>query len=372
VGTLTNPLHPGGNPFPYEYTPGAIPTVYLPMSTLGPDLTFAWPYTYQVNVSLQREVFTGTSLGVSYVGAFARKLPIDIDANYPLPNVPGLPNAANNVDLRRPLLPGTLGRVRTIFSALGSDYHGVQATAEKRSTTLSVRASYVYSRSWEDALLDDESRAEIQSQLGVFQALREGREPSEIPALAAERALSGSDRTHRFNASLVWQLDYLKNASRFARAVGSGWTLSAIVRLASGSPFGIGVQAADRNFDGINNERATIVPGIDPDQPNGRSRDELIQEYFETSAFTTPALGSAGDSGRNILRGPGYRNVDMGLFKTVDLGGERRLQLRIEANNVFNFVNLDNPNHTVGSNQFGMISGAGRMREVQFGARFSF
>jgi hypothetical protein len=377
VGTLANPVHPGGSPFPYSYTPGAIPTVYLPMSTLGPDLTFTWPYTYQVNLSLQREVFSGTSLGVAYVGAFARKLPIDIDANYPLPNGNGLPHLANNVDLRRPLLPGTLGRVRTIFSALGSDYHGFHATAEKRGATLALRANYVYSRSWEDALLNDESRAEIQSQLGVFEALREGRSASGIPALAAERALSGGDRTHRFNASVIWQIDYGRNAGGLARALASGWTLSAIVRLASGSPFGIGVQAADRNFDGINNERATIVPGIDPNKPNGQSRDqlsrdELIREYFETSAFTTPALGTAGDSRRNILRGPGYRIVDMGLFKNVDLGGERRLQLRVEVNNVFNVVNLDQPNDTVGSNQFGMITGAGPMREVQFGARFAF
>jgi hypothetical protein len=120
-----------------------------------------------------------------------------------------------------------------------------------------------------------------------------------------------------------------------------------------------------------------IVPGIDPNRPNGQdrgdlSRGELIREYFETGAFATPGLGSAGDSRRNILRGPGYKIVDMGLFKNVSLGGERRLQLRVEANNVFNFVNLDDPNHTVGSNQFGMITGAGPMREVQFGARFSF
>jgi hypothetical protein len=377
VGTLANPQHPGGNPFPYSYTPGAIPTVYLPMSTLGPDLTFEWPYTYQVNVSLQREVFEGISLGISYVGAFSRKLPIDIDANYPRPDVPGITAAANNIDQRRPLLPGTLGRVRTIFSALGSDYNGFQATAEKRGTVLAVRASYVYGRSWEDALLDDESRAEIQSQLDVFQGLREGKKPSEIPALAAERAISGSDRAHRFNASLIWQVDYVKNANRFVRALANGWTVSAIVHLRSGRPFGIGVQAADRNLDGISNERATIVPGIDPNKPNGRSRGELsraelIREYFETSAFVTPPLGSGGDSRRNILRGPGDRNVDMGIFRTVGLGGERKLQLRAEINNVFNIVNLDNPNSTVGSNQYGMISGAAGMREVQFGARFSF
>jgi hypothetical protein len=237
----------------------------------------------------------------------------------------------------------------------------------------------VYGKSWEDAEVDDESRASIQSQLDVAEGLREGKKSSEIPALAAERAISGSDRTHRFYASVIWQLDYVKNSSTLLRALANGWTVSAIVRLRSGSPFGIGVTASDPNWDGPDGgtHRANLVPGIDPNMPNGTprddlSRDELINEYFETDAFTTPSGGTNGDSSRNILRGPGDRNVDLGVYKTIGLGGEWRLQLRADIRNVFNIVNLDNPNNTVGNNQYGMITSADQMREIQFGARLSF
>jgi len=379
VGTLTNPKYPGGNPFPYNFSPGQIPIVYLPMSVLGPDLTFEWPYTYQANVSVQREVVQDLSASVAYVGTFSRKLPIDIDNNYPQLNVPGIVAKETNYDQRRPLLPGTLGRVRTIFSAVGSDYHALQTMVEKRGRTMSVRANYVFGKGLEDAQVDDESRASIQSQQDVAKLFRAGKTPSEIPALAAERARGGGDRTHRFNASFIWELNYLQNQGRLLRAIANGWTASAIIRMRSGDPFTIGVKESDPNWDGPDGgtHRADVVPGIDPNKPNGASRSQLsrydlIQKYFETGAFKSLTPGTNGNSGRNILVGPADRNVDMGFFRDFSIREGWKLQLRTEINNVFNIVNLDNPGSTVGDNQFGKISNAADMRELQFGLRFSF
>ena len=75
--------------------------------------------------------------------------------------------------------------------------------------------------------------------------------------------------------------------------------------------------------------------------------------------YSPNALGTFGNSRRNSLRGPGSKNVDLGLHKTFATGGSTKLQVRIEAFNVFNWVNLGNPNTTQNSPNFGRITSAG-------------
>jgi hypothetical protein len=85
---------------------------------------------------------------------------------------------------------------------------------------------------------------------------------------------------------------------------------------------------------------------------------------------------------RNALRGPGYRRTDASLFKRVSVGGTRALELRIEAVNIFNNVNLGNPDSEIGTptdprTNAGRISstafGNGDLqRNFQFGVKFIF
>lgn len=81
----------------------------------------------------------------------------------------------------------------------------------------------------------------------------------------------------------------------------------------------------------------------DPKPDSGRPREELIEQWFNTAAFARPAIGNDGTSGRSIVVGPGYRNVDLGVFRDIGLAGRTVLQLRVEATNVLNIVNLTNP-----------------------------
>ena len=98
------------------------------------------------------------------------------------------------------------------------------------------------------------------------------------------------------------------------------------------------------------------------------------------SAFGRPARGTFGDLERNALRGPGFWNVDASLFKKFSLGGDRNLEFRVEAQNVFNHVNLGNPNSEVGvpgnlNASAGFITGTAPnqvQRNLQFALRFAF
>jgi len=353
VYTLSDPYRnlPGGaSPFPFTYSPTA-PRFTLLAQVFGPSLDFEWPVTYQANVTVEREIGRSFSVSASYVGAFARHLAAAVDNNYP---VFGPAATAANVNTRRPYLPGTIGAANVLSSIFGSDYNGLQLSAERRGSHVSGKAYYSFGRGYEDVDFQGGGLPGVQS----------------ATRLGDERGRSSNDRTHSFVLSGVWKVDYMKDAAPPVRMLVRDWTVSAIATLQSGQPLTIGA-GQDRNLDGLTNDRADLVGNAVLD--SGRPRDELIEGWFNVAAFANPALGANGSSGRSIVDGPGYRNVDLGIFRDVPLKGRSMFQFRIEATNVFNIVNLNNPGLNLSAPAtFGKIRSARNMRQIQLGARVSF
>jgi hypothetical protein len=353
VYTLSDPYRnlPGGvGPFPFVYTPGS-PRFTLPAQVFGPSLDFVWPVTYQANVTIEKEIGRSFSVSASYVGAFGRNLAAAVDSNYPVYG-PGATTA--NVNARRPYLPGTIGAANVLSSIFGSDYNGLQLSAERRGSRLSGKAYYSFGRGYEDVDFQGGGLP------GVQNAMR----------LADERGRNSNDRTHNFSLSGVWKLDYLKGSTAFASRLARDWTVSAILTVQSGQPLTIAA-GQDRNLDGPTNDRADLVG--DPELDRGRPREELIEAWFNVAAFANPALGTNGSSGRNIVVGPGIRTLDLGVFRDIPLKGRSMFQFRIEATNVLNTVNLSNPGTSLNAlATFGKIRSARAMRQIQLGARVSF
>ena len=166
------------------------------------------------------------------------------------------------------------------------------------------------------------------------------------------------------------RIDYLRNASTLARVLARDWTVSAIATFQTGTPLTIGA-GTDRNFDGLTNDRADRVG--DPELDHGRPIEELIEGWFNTAAFAVPAIGTDGNAPRSVVDGPGIRNVDLGIFRDVRLAGRAAFQFRLEATNVFNIVNLQNPGVSLNAPAtFGKIRTARNMRQIQLGGRISF
>ncbi len=353
VRTLSDPYGnlPGGvSPFPFTYDPSN-PRFTLPAQVFGPSLDFVWPYTYQMNLTVEKEILRSLSMSASYVGALGRKLPASIDRNYPVFG-PGATTA--NVNARRPYQPGVIGQARVLESIFNSDYHALQLSAERRGTRFSAKAYYTLGKGLED----------VDYQGGGLPAVQNSNR------LDLERARTSADRTHSFVFSGVWQLDYLESATPVLKALLNNWTVSAIVTLQSGTPLTI-TAGQDRNFDGLTNDRADVVGDFELD--SGRPREELIEQWFDTTAFAQPAIGQDGTASRSILEGPGYRNVDLGVFRDIRLFGRTMLQLRFETTNVLNTVNLQNPGVNLSAPAtFGKIRSARDMRRIQLGARVSF
>lgn len=356
VGTLSNPYlnQPGGvSPFPFTYDPNN-PRFILPASIYGIAPNFQWPYTYQVNFSVQRQILKDLTVTGAYVGSFAHRLPFAEDLNYPFYNSTA---TSSNVNNRRPIQPGTLSQIFSVQSVMQAEYNGLQITVEKRfSHHVSAKGFYTHSKDLEDVQLDNNTVN------GGAQDYR---------ALNLERGRSDNDRRNVAVGSVIWRMDYFGHVNPLLRALINDWELSGIVSLQSGLPFSV-TAGTDVNLDGTNNDRATVVgdPFLDPH----RSRNDVSNMWFNTGAFPKYAIipGVDGNGARNLMAGPGSKNVDMGIFRNLKFTERITLQLRGEFTNVFNLVNLSNPNGTQNAAAFGTIRSAAAMRQVQVGMRLTF
>jgi hypothetical protein len=187
--------------------------------------------------------------------------------------------------------------------------------------------------------------------------------------LALERGRSDYDQRHNFVTALIWNVSYYRGTSPLLKNVLNGWTLSPIITLSSGLPFTVS-SGKDNNYDGVTNDRANVVgnPILDPH----RSRAQVLAQWFNTAAFVANPIGTDGTSARNLLDGPGSRNIDMGIFRDFSLRERMKLQFRAEFTNFFNLVNLNAPNGTLTASTFGQITSAGNMRQLQLGLRLTF
>jgi hypothetical protein len=349
VKTLSDPYGnmPGGSPFPISYTPGTPKFSLLPadVSTLAQN--FHFPYTYQFNFSVQRQLRSDLSVNVAYVGSMSHHLPFTVDKNYPIWNPAA---TTTNLPLRRPYLPGTLGIIYYEDGIINADYHGLQSSIQKRmSHGLSFQANYVFSKSMEGA------QTQNNQPTGGAEDFRN---------LSLERARTNNDRRQNLTLSAVWTINYLKGSHAFVRTIVNGWSLSLIGMARSGTPVTI-LTGQDNNVDGSATDRADIVgnPVLDPN----RSRAAVTQAWFNTAAFKAPIAGADGNSSRNLFDAPGDKRIDLGMFRQFKIHEALKLEFRAEMTNALNLVNLSGPNANLNSTTFGTITSAGAMRATQLG-----
>ncbi|MGH9767619.1 MAG: carboxypeptidase regulatory-like domain-containing protein, partial [Blastocatellia bacterium] len=352
-GTLSDPYStlPGGvSPFPYSYSPDNIRFVF-PTAIQGPSLDFRLPYVYQMNLTVQRQLTKDLGVTAAYVSTLGHKFRFNRDLNYPVFRAGA---TTGNVDARRPILPGQLSTIQLIESVLNSAYHGMQLTVEKRlARNFSFKAFYTLGKAIDTADSQDDTSGGVQNMNNI----------------AADRSRADSDRRHNFVLSGIWRGNYFNDWHRAARAILNGWSLSAIVSLRSGRPLTI-TNGSDANLDGNSSDRANLAgnPLLDHNRP----RSEVVAAWFDTAAFAPAVVGTDGTAGRNIIDGPGLKNVDLGIFRDFSFTERFKLQFRAEATNAFNLVNLNNPTTSRNSSQFGRITTARTMREMQLGLRLTF
>jgi hypothetical protein len=173
-----------------------------------------------------------------------------------------------------------------------------------------------------------------------------------------ERGLASFNATHIASLSWIADLPLLTGQPAALRLLAGGWQWNGLFSARTGLSLNP-TMGADVALSGTGNQRPNVVGTLS--EPGGRTLSQEIAQWFNPAAFATPATGTFGNAGRDIITAPGTATANVGLFKTfpVPLREGVRIQFRSEFFNVLNRVNLGNPNVTLGSSM-GRITSAGR------------
>ncbi len=355
--SLVNPYavqpYNGVSPFPYQVNPTnpqfALGTT---IGALRPNESSV-PYVQEYNLTLEQQLGAQWGMAISYVGNTGRRFLYHRDENAPVYE-PGASSSPASIAARRPYKDFDI--IDLIDSGNNSSYNSLQASLRRNfSHRFSLLATYVWAKTINN-----------QDYTGVSGF---GSYPVDNYDPALDRGPASEDVRNRFVASYLYALPPVRHWGIVGKQVLSGWQINGITTLQSGQPFNI-TSNKDTNFDGTNNDRPNVVGN--PYLPN-HSRTQRIAEEFNTSAYAAPPAGQPyGTSHRNPLSGPGLSNTDLSLFKTFAIHNNVRFLLRGEFFNVFNNVNLDNPNGVLTSPIFGQISNSGAPRITQVAGKLIF
>ena len=358
---------------------GSSGSVILPRTSLRhvrEDIETAYAHFW--SLAVERQVLRNTTASLEYSGSAGRKL-------YTLENINRLGSGVvflGSTVSCPPFAPTS--RLSCLYTNINtrqnngfSNYHGLTASLESANLFdlgLTLTARYTYSVA-KDNLSSTFSESANNFNLGLLDPFN--------PAL--DYGYADFDVRHRFVSSYVWDIPFFsKLQNKTLKAIFDGFALSGIVRVQSGSPFTV--------FD-CQSAIATVCIRLVPSGPVNFGHPGRMVPYTEPGSFvytdlrnqtpyTFPSSASpfAPENGpfpaemtrRNSFRGPGQWNADMGLYKNISFGERYKLQLRVEAYNVFNHANLfvDVGRAEVAEGVIPAFK-SGR-RNVQFAAKFSF
>jgi len=180
---------------------------------------------------------------------------------------------------------------------------------------------------------------------------------------------AGYDRTHIFQLGFVADLPFGKGGSGGLNAIVKDWSLNGVVSAFTGTPFTVTASGASLNAPG-NTQYADLVGT--PNKLGGIGADN---PYYDPSAWAPVTEVRPGNLGRNSVRGPGWWNLDLSLFRRFPIGPKFTLEARIEAFNLTNTPHFNNPNGDVNSGAFMTITGTSTNspeRQVRLGLRLQF
>jgi hypothetical protein len=233
------------------------------------------------------------------------------------------------------------------------NYHALQVSANRAFRNgLMLRGAYTWSKAMNEA--DDDGWERV-----IFNS------PSQF---SRNYARAGYDRTHNLQLAWLWEvpLGRTDRGGRLLRTLIRDWQLNGTFSAYSGVPLTVTSDATSLN--GFGDQQTADQIG-----PLNRLEEFGPGRYFYDPASWAPVTETRyGTSGRNSIRGPGYWTLNLGLFRTLPLGGRWRLQLRGEAWNIFNRPMWGNPDTDVSSPTFMEVRSAGGLRRMQVGGRLIF
>lgn len=324
--TLSNPFPDSRAVFDGVNTASGF-DVYAPTSYLQ-----SWHFT------IERQLGRGSAVEAAYAGSKGT-------------------NLGRRYDLNQPVRTGSAAGVRpypafgsVLYYSFGSNstYSSAMFTLRKRfASGLFYRLNYTFSKS-----IDDASQLSASAAGGYRFGAQDSRN------LKAERGRSDWDTGHAVTMSFAWQPPLTGRLLK-------GWQLAGSGRAYTGQPFTPIVGQSDANLGEANRPDRIAKGTVDNPSP---------ERWFDVAAFPPVARGSFrfGNSGRNILDGPGFVAMNASLSRRFTLREHVGLQFRWEVFNITNHANFELPVNVVDQRNAGIIAGADPGRLMQFAVKVQF
>jgi hypothetical protein len=303
-------------PFPLSAQDASSPrfTLSPPINTIFvADPHLRLPRTYQWNLALEHSLGKNQSISLNYVSAIGRDLLRVTQFSNPNANFQSVAVTDNSAT---------------------SDYQALQVKLNRRfSRGLQALASYTFSHSIDIASSD---------------AANNFNTAQTIASPNIDRGNSDFDIRHSFTAGASYELPRLFSGS-VARAVIGGWSLESFVVARSALPVNI---AGATSFSGgiLLAPRPNVIPGVPLEIYGSQFPGGKI---FNRAAFSSPPAGSQGNFGRNVLRGFGAWQTDLGLQRQFQMSEKLELRFRAEFFNIFNHPNFGSPINLLTNALFG-------------------
>lgn len=359
-GNTTNPFSSVGATAPVAIIDPKAFTFSLPINGLFSTQQSSLRNTYvnSWNFTLQRQLGQNWMVSGAYLGKTGVKLlayrPFNAAIFVPGNDAQGRPLSTEaNAESRVPFAPGVYGpQGYYLDNPFTSSYHSAQFEVNKRfAQGLQLAANYSLAKA-----LDSSSTISLGGCVANPYDIR------------ASKGRADFDRTHSLVASGIYSPQmYREQKGALGRVLG-GWSLSSILTLQSGAPV---LVATGQNTP---RDGTTCQGSYHPDlvgliERAYSSKDDMLSQFFNRSAFALPAAGRYGTAARNMFSGPGSATVDAAFLKDVAIVEGIRMQFRAELSNLTNRVNFGNPIGQLANPRFGQITGAGSGRAVQLGLK---
>jgi len=336
-------------------------------------------YIQSWNLMVERKLINDIKIEIGYVGTGTRNQFGDLNIN-----VAQTPNSTRALQQKYGRTANTLmwdGFVST-------SYHALQVAVNRRySSGLFVKGAYTWSKAIN--FFDDSGWAG----LPLFNAATD---------IGRNRGLAGYDIPHNVQVGTAYELPF-GNGKKWltdgvASAVFGGWTLSGIGNITSGRPLNVTAAAGSLNAPG-NTQTPDLIGEISYPKntgggtqwfdPNAFRPVEFSPEWLASVAGGTPRPFRFGTSGRSVLRGPGFANLDLSLVRSFRITERITTDFRVDAFNFTNTPLFNNPgtnasspsrdaqgnilrdaNGNLRTNGFGQVlSAAQTQRQFRFGFR---
>ncbi len=363
------------------------------------DPKYKDPYSHQWHVEYQRELRKSMMISVAYVGSESRRLPYSGLANAARQAFPN-GTAAATVDAAR-AVPWVGAGVNYTLAIGKANYKALETKFQRRFTNgWSTLVSYTWGRSRDTG----SGYFNVENGPGGSSTIQNFWDQS------TAWGVSGYDITHFLSWATLYELPFGKG-KKWLRSGPASWILgnwqaNFIAQARTGAPFNLIVTGDLANLRGSGSSAPNnylrpnlladpyiagpVAANPDPNcqktiSQGGRAADQTrtIVSWFNPCAFGIPS-GAFGNFGRNALRGPSVYNADVSVFKSVPIGERFKVQLRVEAFNIFNIQNWSEPanaNLTVNTNATTIAAGVGKIsglaqgttpRQIQFGLRLVY